>query len=87
MENIAKRIEFLQQELRKKENQSKAKQRHLIQQLKEAKQERLDFTKKQIEDFEKMNRNLEKALEMAKTKTSLDEIKQKLGIDHIIVRK
>jgi hypothetical protein len=87
MENIAKQIEFLQQELRKKENQSKAKQRHLIQQLKEAKQEKLDFTKKQIADFEKMNQNLEKALEMAKTKTSLDEIKQKLGIDHIIVRK
>jgi len=87
MENIAKRIEFLQQELRKKENQSKAKQRHLIQQLKEAKQEKLDFTKIQIKDFEKMNRNLEKALAMAKTKTSLDEIKQKLGIDHIIVRK
>jgi nicotinamidase-related amidase len=87
MENIVKQIEFLQQELRKKENQSKSKQRHLIQQLKEAKQEKLDFTKKQIEDFEKMNRNLEKALEMAKTKTSLDEIKQKLGIDHIIVRK
>ena len=87
MENIVKQIEFLQQELRKKENQSKSKQRHLIQQLKEAKQKKLDFTKKQIEDFEKMNRNLEKALEMAKTKTSLDEIKQKLGIDHIIVRK
>ena len=52
---------------------------------KEAKQKKLDCTKKQLEDFEKKNKNLEKALEMAKIKASLEEIKQNLSIDHIIV--
>ena len=85
MEDICEKIEFLQCELKKKENRSKEKRRPLIKQLKEAKQKKLDCTKKELEDFEKKNENLEKALEMAKIKASLEEIKQNLSIDHIIV--
>ncbi len=56
-----------------------------MKQLKEAKQQKLELTKQQLEEFEEMNRNLEKALEMAQLKKSLEEIKQDLGIDHIFV--
>lgn len=83
MENINEKIKFLQRELMKKENQSKAKQRFLVKQLKEARQEKLDDTKKELEENEKMEQNLKKALEMVKIKKSLEEMKQKLSSDHV----
>ncbi len=81
MENINDKIEFLQRELIKPENRSKAKQRLLVKQLKEARQEKLDDTKKELEEYEKMEQNLKKALEMAKIKKSLEEMKQKFTIE------
>jgi hypothetical protein len=66
MEDICAKIEFLQCELGKRKNHSKAKQRPLMKQLKVAKQRKLDYIKQQLEEFEKMNQNLQKTLKMAK---------------------
>ncbi len=79
MEDINEKIKFLQSELEKKENKSKAKQQPLIQQLKEAKQKKLDYSKKQLEEIEEMNRNLEQALKLARLKASLEDVKQRLS--------
>ncbi len=75
MEDIKEKIKNLQCELEKKENKSKLKQRVLIRQLKDARQETLDLTKKQMEDIEEKNRNLERALELVKAKELFDIIK------------
>jgi hypothetical protein len=81
MEDIREKIKFLESELGKKENQSKAKQRLLIKQMKEAEQKQLDYSKKQFEEFEEMNRNLEQVLKLARVKALLEDMKQRSSID------